>query len=165
MIRMNLALGLLLGLSCSFALAEVSRFTPANQLLAKITCDDEPGTSLLSLTVDDGVIQKVRFDSKEESRVYSLDQVTNNKGVVLIREKGYDAILMRAAINMVAGKGQVIVRYLSEAITNQYSSCSALLIRSNDGAWHLLNRAGQPVQHMEVVTSLTGIKTITGICN
>lgn len=165
MIRMNLLAALFVGFSCSFASAQVFRMTPANQLLAKITCDDEPDASLLSVTVDDGVIQKVRFDSKEESRVYTVDQITNSRGIVLVREKGYDAILMKAVINMPAGKGQVVVQYLSEAITKRYSSCNGLLFRANNGAWHLLNRQGQPIREMTVITSLTGIRTITGICD
>lgn len=146
------------------------------QTLAKVTSDRDGNVSRLVAIVDSkNEISSIRFDTRENvngnlgettSVSFSMRQIQSDTGVVLVTTQGYNAVILRAAIDGKNGNGNVVVRFLTDAFANSYQSCKAIVKRGSDNKWILLNiNTKRLVTDLYVQSHMTGITTIRGICD
>jgi hypothetical protein len=136
-------------------------------LMATLASDQDDKTSKLYVLVDDkSAIQEFQFESTEGRSIFTLKQVSSRDGVVLLNDQGYDAILLKGTISNELGKGEAVIKYLTNAWTSHYNSCPIKIERNKESQWKIINaHTAQSVEKLIIKVSTMGIKTIEGICN
>lgn len=143
-----------------------------NQLLVKVSNDRNNGISqLVAVVAQDGKIQNIRYDAPADDETpartmnITLGQLSNAKGVVLLNKRGYDAVILNGTVDIKAGIGQMNIKYLTSAFSGSYASCPALVRRTTEGQWQLMNAyTKKQVKEIAVVSHFSGIRTIKGLC-
>lgn len=143
--------------------------------LAAITNDRDTSVSNIELMLDGhaqvrGIYLETRDNKTSEpvlakGRVYPLTGIESRDGVVLGQGQGVKAIFLRGEIEAQAGRGSLVIRYLTNGIFKHYSECRVNLERLGPDQWQLVNAYdGQPVEHIEVQTWALGISTLANVC-
>lgn len=170
----------LLGLIVSMTAAASTRDVPAGITilpLAGITNDRDPNVSHLNLMVDrEAVVRGIYMDTVVPGKsasagrvepinahVFWLPSIESAHGVVLGQGQGVKAILLKGTINSRAGRGTLVIKYLTNGLLMTYNECK-LALRKQAG-WHLINAYnGQPIKQIEVKTWMLGISTLKNVC-
>lgn len=96
--------------------------------------------------------------------LFPIDEILGNKGSVLIRASGRDALIIQGDLAEADGEGLFFMKYLSNGLFMRYESCEVIL-RRGTGGWYLENAyTGKPVDQIHIVTHSLGIDTVRGIC-
>ena len=143
--------------------------------LAGITNDRDTSVSYLKLMVNhqssvSGIYVETKANSKTDQKatsrtVYPLSRIESSKGVVLGQGQGVKAIFLRGKINSSQGRGQLVIKYLTNGVFMNYSECKVGLRRIRPDDWTLVNAYnGQPIKRIKVKTWLLGISTLANVC-
>ena len=146
---------------------------PEAQTLAKVTSDRDGSVSRLVAVLDSiGQLQAIRFDTKNQntqkttSESFSMKQIASPQGVVLVESSGYKALILKGNVDSKSGTGKFTVNYLADAFQNNYVSCHALVQRSKEGKWEIIDTASKKqIDELYIQSHMTGITTIKGICH
>lgn len=143
--------------------------------LAGITNDRDTSVSRLDLMLDEhsdvsGIYMETRVPggpvgAERDAHVYPLESLEGPEGIVLGQGRGVKAILLKGSIDSRAGRGSLVVRYLTNGVLMTYRECELGLQRSQDRDWHLVNAYdGRLVTQIEVRTWMLGISTLKNVC-
>lgn len=143
--------------------------------LAGITNDRDSSVSYLKLMVNGqssigGISVETDPDAHSQGKpsarqVYKLNRIESHDGVVLGQGQGVKAILLRGKIDSSRGKGQLVIKYLTNGVFMTYSECKVGLQRVSPQDWRLVNAYnGHPIKHIKVKTWLLGISTLANVC-
>ncbi|GEM_PF-1025452 len=171
--RLSSALLVSLALGPTVA-AAAPRTAPAVVRLAGITNDRDTSVSRLGLVL--GARDEVRGiavvtgppDARHASatrRVYPLRRIESPQGVVLGQGRGVRAILLRGRIDSRAGRGTLVIRYLTNGLLMSYRQCRIGLERDGPRRWRLVNAySGATIRSIRVRTWMLGISTLEPVC-
>jgi len=178
----NSRLVLLLGVVLSTtAFANVDSL-PANVdvvPLAGITNDRDSNVSYLKLMLSEGdavrgiYLQTHAHPSQASGDggaganggAYSLAEIESEKGVVLRAAQGRKVILLRGNIDSQAGKGSLVITYLTNGLSMSYGQCKVGLRKSGARHWKLVNAYnGKDITDIEIKTWWLGISTLGNVC-
>lgn len=165
------------------ATARASTPAPAavtSQNLAMIGNDQTGGLSQLAAVVDEASLRGILFrqikggtPGDNPLRKFTVAQMMAPQGVVLVKEQGYDAVLLQARADAspissrqnAGAKFNVEVRYLQNALTGDYGRCQLALEKGDEGSWFLRNvQSGNKISKILVKTWTMGITTLQGVC-
>lgn len=177
-IRLFLFLGALL--SCT-AFANVDSL-PANVdvvPLAGITNDRDSNVSYLKLMLgENNAVRGIYLQTHARPRkasddgdvganggAFSLAEIESDKGVVLRAAQGRKVILLRGNIDSQAGKGSLVITYLTNGLSMSYGQCKVGLRKSGARDWKLVNAYnGKNIKDIEIKTWFLGISTLGNVC-
>ena len=177
-IRLFLFLGALLS---STAFANVDSL-PANVdvvPLAGITNDRDSNVSYLKLMLgENNAVRGIYLQTHAHPRkasddgdvganggAFSLAEIESDKGVVLRAAEGRKVILLRGSIDSQAGKGSLVITYLTNGLSMSYGQCKVGLRKSGAREWKLVNAYnGKNIKDIEIKTWWLGISTLGNVC-
>ncbi|HQU17370.1 MAG: hypothetical protein B7Z66_09235 [Chromatiales bacterium 21-64-14] len=158
------------------ALAQLAQPAPTQTLqIASIANDHDSSVSNLGLTIAaDGHVLGISIVTNYPNpngparivrRAYPLQRLEDAQGIVLTHQRGLDFITLRGRIDQKSDRGNLVIRYLSNAIFRTYHQCRIELQRDNQGGWHLVDpHNGKTVPRLYVKTWMLGISTIDPLC-
>jgi hypothetical protein len=104
-------------------------------------------------------------DSSEAAEVsFPLSAIESSEGVVLLKQRNYNALLMNGHFDVAKGEGKFTVQYLDNGLTNSYQPCDFFLT-DTQGVWAVQNAyTNLVVKAVRILTSTFGIRDIEGLC-
>lgn len=169
---------LLLALALGLAMSAASTATPLPDgmtavPLATITNDRDDSVSRIQLMVNEraevrGIYLETTPASGSQSsriqgRVYWLDGIQSDTGVVLGQGQGVKAIFLKGVIQPRAGS--LVIRYLHNGLFGSFDQCRINLRRVSPYHWQLVNAyTKHPIQRINVDTWALGISTLDNVC-
>jgi hypothetical protein len=139
--------------------------------LFKITNDRDATMDTFNLMVDEknlaaGVLISVDPRKREANpdHAFWLRDIEKPEGVVLVEAQGHKVLLLQGQLDRATQEGRFHVKFLTNGISNSYSSCDFLLKKTSSG-WYAKNAyTGQKVTNMKIISWSLGLKTLQGIC-
>ncbi|MGA7799836.1 MAG: hypothetical protein WCC36_03415 [Gammaproteobacteria bacterium] len=147
--------------------------------LAGITNDRDTSVSYLNLMVSRrDAVRGIYVDTRASGKAgddggdggisngaFWLKDIESGDGVVLGQGQGVKAILLRGTIDSRAGKGNLIIKYLTNGLLMNYSQCKMGLKKSGNHKWELINAYnGKEITDIKVKTWWLGISTLQNVC-
>lgn len=145
------------------------------QRLVTMTSSRDSNINYLNLMLDTNVLISGIYNendpkntpgSGENEHVFWLRDIENDKGAVLARAKGRDAVILLGKLDRATQEGRFTVKYLANGLTMRYETCDFDLKRNaNKGAWYVKNiHTGATVTAIHFETHSLGLKPIKAIC-
>lgn len=100
----------------------------------------------------------------DRGQTFPFSQIASPNGAVILSGQGHNVLYFQGQLDRSTQTGRFHAKYLSNGLTNQYTTCDFLLQKDANG-WYVQNAyTGARVTQVKIVTWTLGLKTLQGIC-
>ena len=136
---------------------------------ALFTMSNDRDSGVVTYSVDvqnDAVAGFVTSPGQNNNRSdsFSINDIAKPNGVVVLSGQGHNVLFLQGSVDKATGEGRFHLKYLSNGLSNTYSTCDFLLKKSGSNYFAQNAYTGARITSAKIVTWSLGLKTLQGIC-